>query len=226
MPATRSQKARLNLYASARFREELGDDLNRPRVIIDACLDALASGGIVPAPEARNSAALAADGAAILLAIGTQQLEASSILRFTRRLGDMSFFAAIGRPDPAGPADIMGDLPTRSFQSGVAALLTNLWSASRGASAAGFRPTDVSVLWGDQDGALLFGRITQFTTGRQLLWSSAVAAPILDGSYDFVHLPPVAGGTEFSALSFLGLAKSLDHGVAGTTAALDRRTKV
>jgi hypothetical protein len=207
--------AREELFRSPGFRAEAAERLGHDARRVASCLDILLEAGRLPSLLEDNSAALATDGSLILCAIGSQQTRPESVIRVTDRFCAMKFQCDLGRKANTDRpnADIMGQLPSTSFANDLAALFHNLWIASRGASAFGFRPTAVHMLWSDERGRTIFGVIEQWSTRRKRIYSNA-NLPMLEGAgWDFVQLPSV-GGTVFSPLSIVGFGELLDEGIA------------
>jgi hypothetical protein len=219
-----SQRARTKLFKSKGFRSEVAERLCHPAKRVASCFDVLLEAGRIPYPHPDNAAALAADGASILNAIGSQQLRPESIVRVTDRLCRMEFQLLVGRPEgDASDINPVPQTPSTTFSADLTDVFRGAWATSRGAKAEGFRPTAVSVLWSDERGQVLFGSIEQWSNRkrRKRIYSSApMNAPSVFDSWDFVQLPSV-GGTVFAPLPILGFVELLDQGVEEGAAGLD-----
>lgn len=80
------------------------------------------------------------------------------------------------------------------------------------------------MLWSDERGSLLLGKLEQWEKGRtrrtRIYASEELKLPIAPGGdWEFVHLPTV-GGTVFEPLPLLGFYELLEQGVEDTAAAL------
>ncbi|MGY4617634.1 hypothetical protein ACVWZ4_002861 [Bradyrhizobium sp. USDA 4472] len=210
-----AQQARRNAFATDAFSKgaarnlELGDEL-----IVNA-VDALVDANVMPCDLADNSDALAVDGAAILMAIGSRQTEAASILRVTRRLSTMPFEFEIG--DPAEPVadrfDLFPEQAAYSFGSDLAAVLKNMWQAARGTTKK-LKGVSITMAWSDERASHLFGAIEQGKGGRQRIYSSEASQWPTGSDTPF-------GGIIYSPKALLRFAAHLDATMAGTAASLD-----
>ncbi|MBR0749982.1 hypothetical protein JQ582_39340 [Bradyrhizobium japonicum] len=217
-------KTRRKLFSSPAFRQEVAERLDLDTSQVTPQIDALLQAGTIPCPHANNAEALGTDGARILLAIGSQQARPASVVRVSERLGAMTMQIEFGNQTSAGPADIFPGSPSVSFEADLAEMIQKLWKAAYGPSRDGFRAIEASVLWSDERGSLLFGKLEQFEKGRprrtRIYASEKLGLPVLPGgAWDFVHLPTV-GGTVFAPLPLLGFFQLLDKGVEGTAASL------
>lgn len=212
--------ARDRIFASSEFHGEVADRLGHPTADIASILDAL-SPALSQLPLNDNAAALAGAGASILMAVCSRQRKAAAIRRATARLLAMPYRFEVGAPAEMPPVpNIMRELSGETFGADVAQLLRNLWVASRGTTAAGFRPTELSVTWGDQNGSVLHGVIEQWSCRRKKLYSSAeLQAPSLF-EWNFVEVPSV-GGCLIAPISLVGFAAILDDYTDGTDASID-----
>lgn len=80
------------------------------------------------------------------------------------------------------------------------------------------------MLWNDERGNLLFGKLEQWEKGRtrrtRIYASEALRLPAaIGGEWDFIQLPTV-GGTVYSPLPLLGFYELLDVSVEDTAASL------
>jgi hypothetical protein len=219
-----SQRARTKLFKSQGFRKEVAERLCHPAKRVAACFDALLEAKRIPYPHPENAAALAADGASILSAIGSQQLRSESIVRVADRLCRMEFQLQVGKPE-ADASDInsMPQTPSTSFSTDLATVFRGAWATSRGAKTETFRPTALSILWSDEHGQILFGTIEQWSKKkrRNRIYSSApINAPPFLSYWDSVQLRAV-GGSVFAPLPLLGFVELLDLGVEEGAAGLD-----
>ena len=219
-----AREVRCALFESPMFRDEVADRLALDIAKVAPPLDALLEAKAIPCSRADNAQALATDGAKMLLAIGSQQVRPASVVRVAERLGAMTMQVEVGNRTGAGAADIFPRSKSVSFEADLAEMFQNLWRAAYGSSPDGFRATAVSVLWSDERGSLLFGKLEQWEKGRtrrtRIYASEQLRLPAgPGGDWDFVQLPTV-GGTVFAPLPLLGFYELLDEGVEDTAASL------
>ncbi|MGJ4941413.1 hypothetical protein ACQR1W_12640 [Bradyrhizobium sp. HKCCYLS1011] len=212
--------ARRRLFESTRFREEMAEQLSLDLLLVVRSTDALIEAELIPSALSTNARSLAADGAAILLAIGSQQRSADAIARVTARLGCMDLQAETGGQEPSrGAADIFPRTKSISFGTALAELLLNLWKAAYQSSTSGFTGVAVSMLWNDVRGSVLFGVIEQPMGRRKKVYATeAFRIPsIVKNEWDFVQLP-TTGGIKYAPRSILRFGALLDSSVANTAA--------
>lgn len=219
-----AQDVRRRLFRSHRFRRELAWRLELNGGLITHSLDALLGADVIPCDLSENAEALAVDGAAVLMAIGSQQMHPASTLRVSARLTAMTLRCEVGGPPECAPGivDIFPGAVSFSFGSDLTVLFRNLWQAARGATTKGFKGASVSMLWKDEQGSVLFGVIDQRGEHKRIYASEPLRIPaaIGDGS-DTVRSPRV-GGTVYSPTSILRFGALLDAVAADTAASLDR----
>lgn len=165
--------ARHRLFESEWFREEIAERLCLDRLSVASSIDALLEAELIPCALSTNAKSLAADGAAILMAIGSQQPNAASIARVTMRFGCMDLQAETGGQEPSrGVADIFPNAKSICFGTDLAELLLNLWKAAHQSSTSGFTGVAVSMLWNDLSGSVLFGVIEQPVGPRKRVYAT------------------------------------------------------
>jgi hypothetical protein len=218
-----AREVRRALFESPMFRDEVADRLDLDIAKVVPPIDALLEAKAIPCSRADNAQALATDGTKMLLAIGSQQVRPASVVRVAERLGAMTMQAEVGNKTSTGAADIFPRSAV-SFEADLAEMFQNLWRAAYGSSPDGFRATAVSVLWNDERGSLLFGKLEQWEKGRRrrtrIYASETLRLPAAPGGdWDFVQLPTV-GGTVFAPLPLLGFYELLDEGVEDSAASL------
>lgn len=219
-----AQAARRRLYESRLFRAQVADRLSLDHSLVTKSVDALLAGNLLPSKMSTNAKSLAADGASILLAMGSQQPGPNSITMTMMKFGLMSLQHEIGGRDrPLGVADIFPRTQSICFGTDLAELLLNLWKAAHGSSTSGFAGVSVKMLWSDVRGTVLFGVVEQQNGRCQRLYATAPVIPTGADQWDFVQLETV-GGTIFSPLSILRFGGLLDASVADTAAAFDKTT--
>ncbi|WFU40774.1 hypothetical protein QA640_42600 [Bradyrhizobium sp. CB82] len=187
-------------------------------------IDALLEAELIPCALSTNAKSLAADGATILMAIGSQQPNTTAIARVTTRFGCMDLQAETGGQEPSrGVADIFPSTKSISFGTDLAELLLNLWKAAHQSSTSGFTGVGVSMLWNDVQGSVLFGVIEEPVGRRKRVYATeAFRIPsAVKNEWDFVQLP-TTGGIKYAPRSILRFGALLDSAVSSTAARLDR----
>jgi len=215
-------RVRQRLFESLEFREEVAERLCLDRSLVLNSIDALLDAELIPCALSTNARSLAADGASILMAIGSRQSTAASIARVAARLGSMDLQGEIAGNEPArGVADIFPRTTSISFGTDVAELLLNLWKAAHGISTSGFTGVAVSMLWNDMQGSILFGVIEQSVGRRKRIYATdpfRIPSGVTN-EWHFVQLPTV-GGIKYEPRSILRFGALLDASVADTAARL------
>lgn len=210
-----AQQARRDAFGNRLFSSGAARNLELPDNMVANAVDVLVDANVLPCDLADNSEALAADGASVLMAIGSRQAAPASILRAVRRLSTMPFEFEIG--DPAEPKSGLVDLfpqnASSSFGSDLSAILLNMWQAARG-TATKFKGVSVTMAWIDERGNQLFGAIEQGPAGRKRIYSSDPSQASTGRDLSAV------GGIIYSPKSLLRFAAHLDATMAGTGAAL------
>jgi hypothetical protein len=216
---SKAQVTRRRLYESPLFREQVADRLCLNVGQVANSVDTLLDAKVLPCNLSTNARSLAADGASILMGIGSQQPEPDSIARTMAKFGMMSMQCEVGgRERPLGVADIFPRTQSISFGTDLAELFLNLWTAAHGSSASGFAGVSVKMFWSDVRGTVLFGVVEQQNGRCQRVYASAPVIPAgTAGQWDFLKLQTV-GGTIFSPLSILRFGALLDASVADTAA--------
>jgi hypothetical protein len=91
----RGLTVRRQLYESRRFREEVAERLCLDCNLVTHSVNALVETDLIPNVLSFNAKSLAADGATILMAIGSQQSNAESVARAAARFGSMALQAEV-----------------------------------------------------------------------------------------------------------------------------------
>jgi len=214
--STVAQQARIDAFSERVFSAGAARNLELSDKIVANAVRALIQGDVMPCDLADNSEALAVDGAAILMAIGSRQVNPVSIRRVARRFSTMPFEFEIG--DPADRAEDRVDLfppdASLSFGGDLAAILRNMWQAARGKSKK-LKGLSVTMAWNDEQGGELCGAIEQGAAGRQRVYSSDSSHWSRGSDLSTV------GGIIYSPKALLRFAAHLDATMAGTAANLD-----
>ena len=212
--------ARRRVFRSRSFSNAVAESLELDQSLIANAIDAMIEVEILPNALSTNVMSLPADGAAILLAIGSQQLIGTSIAEVAVAFSCMSLQAELGGlMPPLGTADVFPRKQSISFGTDVAQLLYNFWKAAHLGSASGYVGVAVSMLWIDQDGGVLFGFVEQPLGKRKRVNATEPfrIPSAVKNEWDFVQLPTRAQ-IKFPRRSILRFAAMLDACVADTPA--------
>lgn len=227
MPSA-ANKARRKLFKTPEFRDEAAERLNLDKAMVFNAIAALLAAGSIPCARADNAEALAVDGARLLIAIGSQ-VRPDAIARVTARFAEMTLQIDADRPNGATAG--MPPQELASFETDLAAMFRNSWTAARSVMPSPIDARGVSLLWHDPRGSILFGTIDRWERGKprkKKIYASEplrLPSPPGGGEWDFVHLLdsfrlPAVGGTIFSPLPLLGFCELLAEGVEDTAAGL------
>lgn len=221
MPYNEPQGARRSLFGSHQFSKQIAAATELDAGVVANACRALVAAGLIPCAAAENTDALATEGAMVLMAIGGRQAQPDAIVRVLARLDNMTHQVVVGKGTPGiqggrerAPADL--------FAQGLSDVLKQTWQILREPAGGRIGAVNVSMLWGDERGGVLYGVIDHVTDHRKHVYSSATL-PVPHGiadEWDFVQLHTV-GGAIFSPQSILRFATLLEDSVAGTAAELD-----
>jgi len=214
--------ARRDLFTAPRVVRHIGRATALESRIVDTACRALLEADLLPCATDGKAAALATDGALVLMALGSRQTEPEAIVRAVGRLRDMRHQAVVG---PATTPSMVPDEPRHAppdlFVDGVAAVIRRTWRMMRAPLDGGDADTGVSVLWGDR-GEVLYGVVDHKSGRRKHIYSDATlpVPPGISAEWDFVELRTV-GGQIFTTLSIFQYAKVLKDSAVGTLAELE-----
>ncbi|MGO4511077.1 hypothetical protein AB4Z51_29125 [Bradyrhizobium sp. 2TAF36] len=209
----KSQEVRRHLLGSDMIRDEIAARLELNPKLVSTSLADLIDANAVPCDLRDTAAALAFDGAAVLMAIGGRQRHPPTAMRTVTRLSAMPLRNEIGDAAPdGGTADTYPNESDR-FGQAIGELLLKLWTASRDPSTKAFSGVSVGIFWSAAPEDLLFGTIEHKATSRRRVYAGE--PPPTDGAW-----PAPVGGIIFSPRSILRFGALLDAAVTDTPAAL------
>lgn len=222
MPYSEPQDARRSLFGSRQFSKQIAAATELDAEVVANACGALVATGLIPCAAEENTDALATEGAMVLMAIGGRQAQPDAIVRVLARLSNMTHQVVVGTGTPSGIQAGRERAPSNPFAQGLADVLKQTWQILREPAGGRIGAVNVSMLWGDERGGVLYGVIDHVTDHRKHVYSSATL-PVPHGiadEWDFVQLHTV-GGAIISPQSILRFATLLEDSVAGTAAELD-----